>query len=49
MSHEPVRSGPVDPHDVLDIDRLLDGEERMMRDTVRDFVADAMDAGATAA
>jgi glutaryl-CoA dehydrogenase len=40
MSHEPVLPGGVDPRDVLDIDALLDDEERLLRDTVRDFVGD---------
>ncbi len=40
MSHEPISSGNIDPRDVLDIDALLDGEERLLRDTVRGFVAD---------
>jgi glutaryl-CoA dehydrogenase len=40
MSHEPVRPGKIDPRDVLDIDALLDDEERLLRDTVRAFVAD---------
>jgi hypothetical protein len=35
MSHEPVGTGNVDPHDFLDIDALLDDEERLVRDTVR--------------
>jgi len=34
------RPGLVDPHDFLRIDALLDDEERLMRDTVRRFVAD---------
>ena len=29
-----------DPHDFLDIDGLLDDEERLLRDTVRSFVDD---------
>ena len=29
-----------DPHDFLDVDGLLDDEERLLRDTVRDFVGD---------
>jgi glutaryl-CoA dehydrogenase len=33
-------SDPVRPLDFLGIDRLLDDEERMIRDTVRQFVAD---------
>ena len=33
-------SGRADPKDFLDIDALLDGEERLVRDTVRRFVAD---------
>jgi glutaryl-CoA dehydrogenase len=31
---------PSDPHDFLDVDGLLDNEERLLRDTVRSFVAD---------
>jgi len=31
---------PLRPHDYLAIDRLLDDEERLIRDTVRQFVAD---------
>ena len=33
-------AGALDPSDVLDIDPLLSDEERMVRDTVRRFVAD---------
>lgn len=40
MSHEPISSGNINPRDVLDIDALLDDEERLLRDTVRSFVAD---------
>lgn len=40
MSHEPILPGDVDPRDVLDIEALLDDQERMIRDTVREFVAD---------
>ena len=40
MSHEPVLPGKIDPRDVLDLDTLLDEEERLLRDTVRRFVAD---------
>jgi len=40
MSHQPVGTGNLDPHDFLDIDALLDDEERLVRDTVRQFVAD---------
>ncbi len=40
MSHEPISSGDINPRDVLDIDALLDDEERLLRDTVRSFVAD---------
>src|SRR5436190_14125077 len=29
-----------DPHDFLDLDALLDDEERLVRDTVRSFVVD---------
>ena len=38
-SHSTPRGGE-DPLDFLDIDALLDDEERMLRDTVRSFVAD---------
>ncbi len=37
---EPVSVGKNDPRDFLAIDRLLDDEERLVRDTVRRFVAD---------
>ena len=40
MSKEPLRPGPVDPHDFLRLDALLDDEERLIRDTVRQFVSD---------
>ena len=40
MSHHPIRPGLADPRDFLGIDALLDDEERLMRDTVRRFVAD---------
>ena len=40
MSHEPVVPGKIDPRDVLNIDALLDDEERLLRDTVRSFVGD---------
>ena len=36
----PIKPGTADPRDFLGIDALLDGEERLMRDTVRQFVAD---------
>ena len=39
MSHQPLAQS-VDPHDVLAIDALLSDEERMLRDTVRQFVGD---------
>lgn len=39
MSHKPLAQS-VDPHDVLAIDALLSDEERMLRDTVRQFVGD---------
>ena len=39
MSHAPLAQS-VDPHDVLAIDALLSDEETMLRDTVRQFVAD---------
>ncbi len=37
---EPLKPGQLDPLDFLEIDRLLTGEERLLRDTVRQFVAD---------
>jgi len=40
MTHHPVRPGLADPRDFLNIDSLLDDEERLMRDTVRRFVAE---------
>ena len=40
MTHHPIRPGLADPRDFLGIDALLDDEERLMRDTVRRFVAD---------
>ncbi len=40
MSHGPVRPGNIDPKDFLAIDDLLSDEERLIRDTVRQFVGD---------
>ena len=41
MSHDaPARFGTGDPHDFLEITTLLSDEERMVRDTVRQFVGD---------
>ncbi len=40
MSHHPIRPGLADPRDFLGIDALLDDEERLIRDTVRRFVAE---------
>ncbi|MDQ3781902.1 MAG: acyl-CoA dehydrogenase family protein [Actinomycetota bacterium] len=40
MSTTAARPGKVDPHDFLQIDALLSAEERLLRDTVRRFVAD---------
>lgn len=37
---EPTARAPLRPHDFLDFDSLLDDEERLIRDTVRRFVAD---------
>ncbi|VAW07434.1 Glutaryl-CoA dehydrogenase, partial [hydrothermal vent metagenome] len=37
---EPLKPGQLDPLDFLEIDQLLTGEERLLRDTVRQFVAD---------
>jgi glutaryl-CoA dehydrogenase len=31
---------PSDPHDFLDVDGLLDNDEKLLRDTVRSFVSD---------
>jgi len=39
MTHAPLPQS-VDPHDVLGTDALLSDEERMLRDTVRQFVGD---------
>jgi glutaryl-CoA dehydrogenase len=40
MSKNPVTAGTIDPRDFLSIDTLLSDEERLVRDTVRTFVAD---------
>lgn len=40
MATHSVRPGLVDPRDFLAIDSLLDDQERLLRDTVRRFVAD---------
>ncbi|WKZ83063.1 MAG: acyl-CoA dehydrogenase family protein [Acidimicrobiia bacterium] len=40
MSNQPVTPGRPDPKDFLALDALLDDEERLIRDTVRTFVAD---------
>ena len=40
MPHQPVRPGRSDPKDFLDTDALLGDDERLIRDTVREFVAD---------
>ena len=40
MTHDPVAPGKIDPRDVLAIGALLSDEERLLRDTVRQFVAD---------
>jgi glutaryl-CoA dehydrogenase len=40
MSAATVTRTPVRPHDVLELDRLLSDEDRLIRDTVRRFVAD---------
>jgi glutaryl-CoA dehydrogenase len=37
---EPLKRGNLDPIDFLETDQLLSGEERLLRDTVRQFVAD---------
>ncbi len=40
MSKKPVKAGRIDPSDFLDVEALLSDEERLLRDTVRSFVAD---------
>ncbi len=40
MSAHSVRPGLIDPRDFLNIDALLSDQERLLRDTVRRFVAD---------
>ena len=40
VAHEPLKPGGVDPRDVLATDALLDADELLLRDTVRQFVAD---------
>jgi glutaryl-CoA dehydrogenase len=40
MTNGPVGAERPDPKDFLALDHLLDGEERLLRDTVRSFVAD---------
>jgi len=40
MAKRPVKPIAVDPKDFLDVDALLNDEERLLRDTVRGFVAD---------
>lgn len=40
MSQQPVTPRPVDPLDFLEVDGLLDPQERLIRDTVRSFVRD---------
>ncbi|NNC91531.1 MAG: acyl-CoA dehydrogenase [Acidimicrobiia bacterium] len=36
----PIRPGTADPRDFLEIDALLDPQEKLLRDTVRQFVGD---------
>jgi glutaryl-CoA dehydrogenase len=40
MTHHPVQPGSANPRDFLNVDSLLDDEERLIRDTVRQFVSD---------
>ncbi|MCP3973205.1 MAG: acyl-CoA dehydrogenase, partial [bacterium] len=40
MSKNPIGAGATDPHDFLEIDAELTGDERLLRDTVRQFVGD---------
>ncbi|NND85468.1 MAG: acyl-CoA dehydrogenase [Acidimicrobiia bacterium] len=39
MSHAETHRLPLDPHDFLSLDSLLDDQERLIRDTVREWVA----------
>ncbi|UCG40987.1 MAG: acyl-CoA dehydrogenase family protein [Acidimicrobiia bacterium] len=39
MSHADTHRLPLDPHDFLALDSLLDDQERLIRDTVREWVA----------
>lgn len=40
MTHSSQAPAPLKPHDYLNVDHLLDDEERAIRDTVRSFVRD---------
>ena len=40
MSSQSDKAGKIDPHDFLGLDALLTPEERLVRDTTRQFVAD---------
>ena len=40
MSKDPIGAGLTDPLDFLDIDAELTGDEKLLRDTVRQFVGD---------
>jgi glutaryl-CoA dehydrogenase len=40
MSKDPISAGQTNPNDFLEIDRLLSGDERLLRDTVRRFVVE---------
>ncbi len=40
MSKNPIGAGKTNPHDFLDIDDQLSGDERLLRDTVRQFVTE---------
>ncbi|NND03139.1 MAG: acyl-CoA dehydrogenase [Acidimicrobiia bacterium] len=40
MSKDPIGAGQTDPLDFLDIDAELSGDEKLLRDTVRQFVDD---------
>ena len=42
---KPMTPGGLDPVDFLQIDHLLSGEERLLRDTVRQFVTDQVSPG----
>ncbi|NNC75796.1 MAG: acyl-CoA dehydrogenase, partial [Acidimicrobiia bacterium] len=40
MSHEPIKPGGTNPRDFLAIDALLSDQEKLVRDTVRNWTGD---------